>query len=89
MACPARHKPHSNARARRVVISTAMKTKHIHCSGSDTCEEVFESDRSMERHVLLRHTKLPCDLCKEKFYANEMIGHQKHECLMRSVPCKW
>ena len=61
------------------VISTAMKGKHIHCSASDTCQEVFESDSSMERHVLLRHTKLPCDLCKEKFYANEMIGHQRRD----------
>ncbi|ETO26798.1 hypothetical protein RFI_10336 [Reticulomyxa filosa] len=70
------------------VVNKAQKDKHKHCLYPN-CAQVFDSFSAMYRHIQLRHIPVECDLCHEKLLSSLMLVHQKHECLLRLVPCQW
>lgn len=73
------------------VIAKSMRSKHVHCSKWKQfhCNLVFESVEAMERHVMLRHTKIACTLCGAELYPNQIRSHQEHECPYRRVKCSF
>eukprot|EP01091_Cochliopodium_minus_P018648 TRINITY_DN7622_c0_g1_i1.p1 TRINITY_DN7622_c0_g1~~TRINITY_DN7622_c0_g1_i1.p1 ORF type:complete len:690 (+),score=184.51 TRINITY_DN7622_c0_g1_i1:22-2070(+) len=62
------------------------KNEHFHC---DLCENFpgmpFDE---LEKHKDIYHTDMKCK-CEQEYQLEDLIVHQKFDCVLRKVPCKW